>query len=283
MEYTSNFLASCSSISDVVGKIIVIKCGGAAMVESVDMKKILQDIAFLHRGGIRPVIVHGGGPEITSWCDRLQRPTQFINGQRITDKETLEIVQMVLFGKTNRSIVSQLSQCGVRAVGLSGQDASFINAKKHVDSAGGDLGYVGEITSLDPTLVHQLLAYHYVPVISPIGIDKHGQAYNINADTVAGAIATSLGAERLIFLSDVNGLYKDSRDPTTRIDFLKTETLNYFLQAGLVSGGMIPKLRACLHAITDGVSSAHILDGKMPRSLIDIFNNKSIGTCITAE
>ncbi len=270
------------SIDHFIGKTIVIKCGGAAMIESGYMQKIMQDIVTLHHYGVRPVIVHGGGPEITALCQRLEVPTAFINGQRVTDEATLEIVQMVLFGKTNRNIVSLLNQLGVKAVGISGQDAGIIQAKKYVDSSCSDIGFVGEIFSVDQTLISKLLEENYLPVISPIGIDKQGQAYNINADTVAGAIATALSAEKLIFLSDVDGFYADSNDPTTRISSLKIDTIKRWLQVGLVSGGMIPKLRACLQAINDGVSSAHILDGKIPRSLLDIFSNRNVGTHITA-
>lgn len=279
---TSNLLASLPDINRFIGKIVVIKCGGAAMIESSYIQAIMQDIAMLSLLGVRPVIVHGGGPEISSLCKRLEVSTHFVNGQRVTDEATLEIVQMVLFGKTNRSIVSKLSQLGIKAVGLSGQDASFIQAKRYEDPAYGSIGYVGEINSIDCTLISKLLEENYLPVISPIGIDDLGQAYNINADTVAGTMATALAAEKLIFLSDVNGLYADSKDPSTRISNLKIDTIKHWLQAGIISGGMIPKLKACFQAINEGVSAAHILDGKMPRSLLDIFANKNVGTLITA-
>lgn len=282
MKYNSNLRASLPHIDRYVGKTIVIKCGGAAMIESEYMQNIIQDINLLYHHGIRLAIVHGGGAEITSLCERLNLPTHFIKGQRVTDEATLDIVQMVLVGKTNRSIVSQLNQLGVKAVGISGQDAGIIKAKKFMDSSERDMGFVGEVTSVDQRFISRLMEEGYLPVISPIGTDSDGQAYNINADTVAGAMATSLCAEKLIFLSDVDGVYADSKDATTRIGSLKISTIKGWLQTGSISGGMIPKVIACIQAITEGVSSAHILDGKMPRGLLKIFSNKSIGTQITA-
>lgn len=278
IEKASHLTESLPYIRRFSGKIFVVKCGGAAMTDAASIKAIMQDIALLHFCGIRPVIVHGGGPEISAMCQSLQIPVQFVDGQRVTDEATLEVVQMVLLGKTNRSIVSALNQIGVKAVGVSGQDASFIRVKPY-----GDLGYVGEITELDSAFIFKLLAENYLPVISPIGSDHQGQHYNINADSAAGVIATALSAEKLIFLSDVDGIYADVNDPASRISAIKADNIKDYMQVGSISGGMVPKLKACLQAIEEGVPSAHILDGKIPHSLLlEIFTDEGVGTVITA-
>ncbi len=286
IEKASHLIEALPYIRRFCGKIFVVKCGGAALVDPQQLHNIMQDIALLHFCGIRPVIVHGGGPDIGAMCKRLQIPTQFSNGLRVTDADTMEIVQMVLFGKTNRALVTALNQFGVKAVGLTGQDAAFMQSKKFIATsdvdADVDLGFVGEITDLDTTLITTLLAGGFLPVIAPIGIDEHGQAYNINADTAAGVVASKLAAEKLVMLSDVNGLYANIDDPETRLHVIKAALVKTWLNEKHISGGMIPKLQACLHALDNGLSSAHILDGNMPHSLLlEIFTDQGVGTLIT--
>jgi acetylglutamate kinase len=271
-----------SVLKQLSAKVIVIKCGGAALIDPLKITALMKDVAFLQSHDIRVVIVHGGGPDISAFCQRLNLPTQFIKGQRVTDAATLEVVQMVLCGKTNRALVSTLNCLGVKAVGFSGQDAGLIQAQKYSDPLEGDLGFIGDITKIDPTLIRHLLTTGYLPVISPIGSDTKGQAYNINADIVAGAIAAALGSERLIFLSDVNGFYADPQDPSTRLSSIKAATVRQWIQEGNLSGGMIPKLQACLNALDAGVASAELLDGNIPHSLLKkIFTTESMGTTIT--
>lgn len=266
------------------GKIFVIKCGGSALTDAAVLQNIMQDIALLYFCGIRPIIIHGGVPEISAFCERLQLPTQFVRGQRITDAATLEIVQMVLLGKTNSALVTALNQLGVQAIGLSGQDAAFLQAKKFTGDADEkiDLGFVGDITKINTTLITTLLKENFLPVVTPIGVDQHGHTYNINADTAAGAIAGAMAAEKLLVLSDVNGVYEDEKNLDSRYSTLTVAKLKAWLEQNNISGGMIPKLRACVGALEQGVPSAHILDGKMPHSLLlEIFTDQGVGTLIT--
>lgn len=280
VEKASHLIEALPYIRHFYGKTFVVKCGGAAMIDSAQMQTIMQNIALLHFCGIRLVIVHGGGPEITAMCERLNIPVNFSNGQRVTDDAAMEVVQMVLIGKTNRAIVTALNQFGVKAVGLSGQDSSIIQVKKLTSE--NDLGHVGEVTKIDTKLINTLLAENFLPIISPIGIDSQGQAHNINADAVASAVAGALSAEKIIFLSDVNGIYADVNDPSSRLSTVTKATLKNWLQEKRVSGGMIPKLQACLQALDQGVRFAHILDGKMPHSLLlEIFTDQGVGTLLT--
>lgn len=284
IDKATNLIEALPYIRRFSGKIFVVKCGGAAMTDALVMQSIMQDIAMLYFCGIRPVIIHGGGPEISAMCERLQLPTQFAHGQRVTDAATMEIVQMVLLGKTNCALVSALNQLGVNAIGLSGHDAAFLQAKKFTGHTKDeiDLGFVGEITTVNTTLINTLLSGNFLPIITPIGVDGEGRTYNINADTAAGAIASAIAAEKLLVLSDVNGVYADEKNPDTRHSTLTVHKLKTWLEQGGLSGGMIPKLRACLHALEQGVPSAHILDGKMPHSLLlEIFTDQGIGTLIT--
>jgi acetylglutamate kinase len=283
IEKASHLIEALPYIRRFYGKIFVVKCGGAAMTDITQLQHIMRDIALLHFCGIRPVIVHGGGPDISAMCERLQIPTQFAHGQRVTDAATMEIVQMILTGKNNKALVTALNQFGVKAVGISGQDASLLQAEKIItanDDA--DLGYVGNITAVDTQLITTLLAKNFLPVIAPVATSVTGQAYNINADIAAGAIATALAAEKLIYLSDVNGFYTDIKDPGTRINAVKKETVKSWLQEKKITGGMIPKLQSCLQALDEGVSCAHILDGNMSHSLLlEIFTDQGIGTLIS--
>lgn len=289
IDKADNLIEALPYIRKFYGKTVVIKYGGAAMTHLSQVKNVMQDVALLHFCGMRPIIVHGGGPEISDFCTRLETPVQFQHGLRVTDEKTMEVVQMVLSGKINPMLVTALNQYGVKAVGLSGSDAKFLHAKKltHLPenpSESADLGYVGDVSHIDISLITTLLAANFLPVIAPVGIDEHGHAYNINADTVAGAIAGALSAEKLVLLSDVNGLYANPQDPSTRLSALNITTVNSWLQEGHIKGGMLPKLKACVAALNQGVRKAHILDGKTQHSLLlEIFTDEGIGTMITHE
>lgn len=281
IEKASHLIEALPYIRKFNAKTFVIKCGGAAMNGQEQIKHIMRDIALLHFCGIRLVIVHGGGSEISEMCSRLRIPTKFINGQRVTDNATMEVVQMVLIGKTNKEVVTALNQFGAKAVGLSGQDASFLQVEKLGDEET-DLGYVGHVTNVDDKLIGALIAGNFLPVIAPIGVDTSGQAYNINADIVAGAIASTLKAAKLIFLSDVDGVYSDINNPTTQLSTITKDMVLNWLQTKKVTSGMIPKLQSCLQALEQGVTSVHILNGRKPHSLLlEIFTDKGVGTIIT--
>lgn len=282
IEKAAHLIEALPYIRAFFGKIMVIKYGGAAMTDSLYVKNVMRDIALLHFCGIRVVIIHGGGPEISDFCDRLHIPVHFSQGQRVTDEKTLEVVQMTLLGKINTALVAELNQHGVKAVGLSGQDAAFLQAKKLQQKEGEDLGFVGEIESVEPHLITTLLNAGFLPVISPIGRDAQGQSYNVNADTVASNIAGALEAEKLVLLSDVNGLYADKNNADTRIGSLNVPTVHQWIEEGRIVGGMIPKMHACVHALTHGVQRVHILDGKIQHSLLlEIFTDQGVGTMVT--
>ncbi len=264
------------------GKIFVIKYGGSVMPEpSSQLHSIMQDIALLSFCGIRIILVHGGGPEISTLCQELQIPVQFQQGQRVTDEKTLAAVQMALLGKVNTNLVSALCQQGIKAIGISGQDASFIRAKKLIHDEI-DLGWVGEVENVDNKLIMTLLTNGFLPVIAPIARDPSGQAYNINADTVAAAIAGACTAEKLVLLSDVNGVYADKNDAQTRISSMNMATITTWLQEQRIQGGMIPKVKAGMQALEQKVGKVHILDGKIRHSLLlEIFTDDGIGTMLT--
>jgi len=287
IDKAKNLIEALPYIRKYSGKIVVIKYGGAAMTDTDELKNVMRDIALLHFCGLRPVIVHGGGPEISAMCQQLNIPVKFLQGQRVTDEATLEVLQMTLLGKINSTLVASLNNSGVKAVGLSGQDAGFIQAKKlavkEKNGAAIDLGYVGEVDSIDTKLITTLLNSGFLPVIAPLSRDIHGQAFNINADTIACAIAGALAAEKLVLLSDVNGLYADKNDPQTRVSSLDIANVDDWIQDGKISGGMIPKINACVHALNEGVKRVHILDGKIQHSLLlEIFTDAGVGTMITA-
>jgi acetylglutamate kinase len=261
-------------------KYMVIKYGGSAMHDLAAMQNVMRDIALLHYCGIKVVLVHGGGPDISHLCERLELSTEFVNGQRKTDAETMTVTQMVLLGKINTTLVTQLNQQGMKAVGISGHDTGFIQAKKF-GSKDEDLGYVGEVASINNELMEILLAAHFIPVIAPIGVDAGGQAYNINADVAAGAVAAALKAEKLVLLSDINGVYAEASKPETRISVMDIDTVKAWVKDGRINGGMIPKLKACVHAIEGGVPRAHILNGKIPHSLLlEMFTDEGVGTMV---
>lgn len=268
------------------GSTVVIKYGGAAMVEASLKPLVIQDVALMSLVGMRPVVVHGGGPEITAQLAKLGKQAQFIDGQRITDQETLDVAEMVLAGKINSEITLDLNRAGVRAVGLSGKDMGLITARKlfHQPIQGGpaqDIGFVGEVHQVDPAVIRMLHDNGAVPVISPIGVDEAGQTYNINADSVASAIAGSLNADKFILLTDVKGILRDRKDESSVIGSVRTGEIEALISEGVIAGGMIPKVRACLDAIRAGARKTHILDGRQPHSLLlELFTDRGIGTQI---
>lgn len=261
------------------GKIIVVKYGGSAMIDEDLKKKVIEDVVLLKLVGFKPIIVHGGGKEISKWVDKVGMETNFINGLRVTDEATMEIAEMVL-NKVNKSLVSLIEQLGVKAAGISGKDGGTLIVEKKY-SQGKDIGFVGEVKKVNIGLIHTLLENDFVPVICPIGIDADYNTYNINADDAACAIATAVNAEKLAFLTDIEGVYKDYNDKDTLISELSIEDAKELVYGGTIGGGMLPKLNNCIDAIESGVSRVHILDGRIPHCLLlEIFTNKGIGTAI---
>ncbi|MDW8106088.1 MAG: acetylglutamate kinase [Armatimonadota bacterium] len=261
------------------GAIFVIKYGGAVMNDDGLAAQVMQDVVLMHCVGIRPVIVHGGGPEISELMKRVGKQPQFVNGLRVTDAETMELVEMALTGKTNPRLVALIQQQGGRAVGLSGKDGGLLRARKLESEV--DLGFVGEVESINPEVVHAALQAGYIPVISPVAMDASGATYNLNADFAAGALAGALGATKFILMTDVPGVLSDPDDPTSLISELTREQARRMLENGRVSGGMVPKLRACLDALERGCPRAHIIDGHVPHALlIEVFTDTGIGTMI---
>jgi acetylglutamate kinase len=261
------------------GSVIVVKFGGNAMVDPALATTFAEDVVLMHSVGLRPVIVHGGGPQISELMRRLGKETEFRDGQRVTDAETVDIARMVLVGKVSREIVSSINVHGPLAVGVSGEDAGLIEAGARDPS----LGFVGDVHGVNPTLLVRLLAEDLIPVVSTIGADASGQAYNINADAVAGAVAEALHAEKIIYLTDIEGLLADLSDPSSLISRIDAGALKALVDDGTLTGGMIPKIAACLHAVGNGVGSAHLLDGRLPHVvLLELFSDAGIGTMITA-
>ncbi len=255
--------------------------GGAVRGKGIDpLEQFAEDVVLLRSIGILPVVVHGGGPQIGSLMARLGKVPEFRGGLRVTDSETLEIARMVLVGKVNRDIVGMINVHGPLAVGLSGEDAGMITAAARDP----ELGYVGDVVAVDPTIVHRLLAEGLVPVIATIGSDRTGQAYNINADTVAGAIAETLEAEKLVFLTDVEGIRSNAADATTLIHELAANELEEMIASGAVAEGMVPKATACVHAVRHGVASAHVLDGRVTHAvLLELLTSEGVGTMVISR
>jgi len=262
------------------GRVVVVKYGGNAMVDETLATTFAEDIVLMHSVGLRPVVVHGGGPQISDLMERLGKVPEFRDGQRVTDAETVDIARMVLVGKVNREIVGSINMHGPLAVGVSGEDAGLIRAEaRHPD-----LGFVGDVEAVNPSILERLLAEELIPVVSTIGADASGQAYNINADAVAGALAEALGAEKVIYLTDIEGLLADLDDPASLISHIDAKALQAMVDDGTLTGGMIPKIAACLHAVAGGVGSAHLLDGRLPHVvLLELFSDAGVGTMITAE
>ena len=263
-------------------KIIVVKYGGSAMVDEELKRKVIQDVVLLKLVGFKPIIVHGGGKEISKWVTKSGMEPRFVNGLRVTDEPTMEIAEMVL-NKVNKSLVSLIEELGVKACGISGKDGGMLKVEKKL-SGGEDIGYVGEITDVDTTLVTSLLKDDFLPVICPIGYDEDFHSYNINADDAACAIARAVSAEKLAFLTDIEGVYRDYNDKNTLISELSVSEARELLDGGTIGGGMLPKLNNCIDAIEHGVSRVHILDGRIPHCLLlEIFTNKGIGTAILGD
>jgi len=260
------------------GKVVVVKFGGNAMVDEALAHSFAADIVLLRAIGLKPVVVHGGGPQIGDLLDKLGIETEFKDGLRVTDADTLDVARMVLSGTVNAEIVSAINRRDRVAVGLSGEDAGLITAEqRHVD-----LGYVGDVVEVDRRILDTLLAADFIPVISTIGSDHEGQSYNINADAAAIAIATTLEAEKLIYLTDVPGVLTDVADPSTLVSRLSTARARGLIADGIIAGGMIPKIDACLDAVAGGVGSAHILDGRIPHVvLLELLTDAGVGTMIT--
>lgn len=268
-------------IQKFANRTIVIKYGGAAMKDGGLKQKVINDIVFLSCVGVRPVVVHGGGPEINIWLQKLNIEPKFKDGLRVTDAETMDVVEMVLAGRVNKELVSLINRAGASAVGLCGKDGSLIQARP-VDKEG--VGFVGEVTNVDIRLIESLVSNGYVPVISSVAADENGQAYNINADTVAGEIAAALEAEKLILLTDTPGILYDYHNPTTLLNKLDIQTARDLIDQGIVSGGMIPKVSCCVRSLAQGVKAAHILDGRLPHSLLlEILTDEGIGSMIVAS
>lgn len=266
------------------GKTVVVKYGGNAMVNEDLTRKILEDITLLKYVGINPILVHGGGPEINAMLKRVNVQSEFHNGLRITDDATMEIVQMVLAGKLNKNIAAQIGALGGKAVGLCGMDAGLLTVEKKPPLPDGvDLGHVGNIVSVNTKLLTDLCNNGYIPVITSVGVDKDGQSYNINADTAASAVATALRAEKLIFLTDIDGVRRDPADPMSLCPILSLADAAAMIGDGTISGGMIPKVTACTDAIKNGVRRVHILNGTIPHPIIlEIFTDRGIGTMFEA-
>lgn len=268
------------------GEVVVVKYGGnvllpdpdgAAVGEAEALASFAEDIVLMRSVGMLPVVVHGGGPQIGALMERVGKEVEFLDGLRVTDADTIDLVRMVLVGKVNRDIVSSINVHGALAVGLSGEDANLITAAARSEA----LGYVGDVVGVDPVIVHQLLAQGLIPVVATIGADRSGQAFNINADTAAGALATALEAEKLVFLTDVAGLRSVPDDPATLIHRATADDLDRLVATGAATGGMIPKVEACARAVRSGVGRAHILDGRTPHALLlEIFTDEGVGTMV---
>jgi acetylglutamate kinase len=266
-----------------VGKVVVVKYGGNALAGTSDhdaLALFAEDIVLMRLVGMRPVVVHGGGPQISELMGRLGKQTEFRNGLRVTDAETVDIARMVLIGQVNPQIVGAINVHGDYAVGLSGEDAGLIRATVRDP----ELGFVGDVAAINPDVLDRLLDDEFIPVIATIGTDGAGQSYNINADTVAGAIAESLGAEKLVYLTDIEGLRRQVDDPTSLIRQTTADELAGFIDDGTIAGGMIPKVDSCIHAVRNGVRNAHILDGRVAHVLLlEIFTDRGIGTMVFPE
>jgi len=265
------------------GKKVVVKYGGSAMVDDDLKYNVIRDVALLKLVGMKPIIVHGGGKEISSWLQKIGKESQFINGLRVTDDETLDVAEMVL-SKVNKSLVSLMHQMGIKAVGITGKDGGLLQVKKKLTD-GKDIGYVGEVVDGDSQILDTLLDNGFIPVIAPIGIgvdDNHG--YNINADDAACAIATAINAEKLVFLTDIEGVFIDPTDKSTLVSEMDIAEAQKFIDKGVVGGGMLPKLNNCIEAMKNGVSRVHILDGRIEHGLLlEFFTEKGIGTAILRE
>ena len=263
-------------------KIIVVKYGGSAMSNEELQKNVIKDVTLLKLVGFKPIIVHGGGKEISRWVGKVGKEARFVGGLRVTDAETMEIAEMVL-GKVSKNLVTMVQELGVKAVGISGKDGGLLTVeKKYAD--GQDIGFVGNITEVNPKVLYDLLEKDFLPIVAPIGLDEHFQTFNINADDAACAIAKAVGADKLVFLTDIEGLYRDLNDRSSFISRLSASEADDLINGGFIGGGMLPKLSNCTSAIKSGVNRVHILDGRVPHSLLlEIFTNSGVGTAIVSD
>lgn len=263
-------------------KIVVVKYGGSAMIDQELKENVIKDVVLLKLVGFKPIIVHGGGKEISRWVGKVGMEPRFINGLRVTDEATMELAEMVL-AKVNKELVTLVQSLGIKAVGISGKDGGLLQVEKKY-SDGQDIGYVGEVSQVNPKILYDLLEKDFLPIVFPVGIDEEFKTYNINADDAACAIAEAVHAEKLAFLSDIEGVCRDVNDPGTLISELHVHEAEKLISDGYVGGGMIPKIKNCIDAIENGVNRVHILDGRIPHSLLlEIFTNKGIGTAILRE
>ena len=263
-------------------KVIVVKYGGSAMVDENLKKSVISDVTLLKLVGFKPIIVHGGGKEISKWVGKVGKEPEFINGLRVTDEETMEIAEMVL-GRVNKSLVSMVESLGVKAIGISGKDGGLLKVKKKY-SDGMDIGYVGEISEVDPQILFDMMEKDFLPIICPVGLDDEFNTYNINADDAACAVARAVGANKLAFLTDIEGLYRDFNDKSSLISEIKVSEAKELIAGGTIGGGMLPKLSNCIDAIEAGVSRVHIIDGRIPHSiLMEIFSDRGVGTAILGD
>ena len=263
-------------------KVIVVKYGGSAMVDENLKKSVISDVTLLKLVGFKPIIVHGGGKEISKWVGKVGKEPEFINGLRVTDEETMEIAEMVL-GRVNKSLVSMVESLGVKAIGISGKDGGLLKVKKKY-SDGKDIGYVGEISEVDPQILFDMMEKDFLPIICPVGLDDDFNTYNINADDAACAVARAVGANKLAFLTDIEGLYRDFNDKSSLISEIKVSEAKELIAGGTIGGGMLPKLSNCIDAIEAGVSRVHIIDGRIPHSiLMEIFSDRGVGTAILGD
>ncbi|AFZ02472.1 acetylglutamate kinase [Calothrix sp. PCC 6303] len=268
-------------IQQFAGRTVVVKYGGAAMKDSKLKNQVIRDIVFLSCVGLRPIVVHGGGPEINSWLNKLGIEAQFKNGLRVTDAATMDVVEMVLVGRVNKEIVALIHQAGGKAVGLCGKDGNLITARPQGQEG---IGFVGDVSNVDVSILNTLAESGYIPVVSSVAADETGQAYNINADTIAGEIAAALGAEKLILLTDTRGILKDYTDSSTLVPKVDIQEARDLIATGVVGGGMIPKVNCCVRSLAQGVKATHIIDGRIPHALLlEIFTDVGIGTMLVGS
>ena len=282
MEKAATLIEALPYIQRFNRKIIVVKYGGSAMADEELKKNVIKDVVLLKLVGFKPIIVHGGGKEISKWVTKTGMEPHFVNGLRVTDEPTMEIAEMVL-NRVNKSLVSMVHELGVKAVGISGKDGMLLRVDKKLPD-GKDIGFVGEVKEVNPEIIYDLLEKDFLPIICPIGFDDEFNSYNINADDAACAIATAVHAEKLAFLTDVEGVYANPYDSTSLISELTTDQMQELLNSGNVGGGMLPKLKNCLDAVNNGVSRVHIMDGRIAHCLLlEIFTNRGIGTAILKD
>ena len=282
MEKAATLIEALPYIQRFNRKIIVVKYGGSAMADEELKRNVIKDVVLLKLVGFKPIIVHGGGKEISRWVSKVGMEPRFVNGLRVTDADTMEIAEMVL-GKVNKSLVQMVEKLGVNAVGISGKDGGLLKVNKKL-SNGQDIGYVGEVKEVNPKILYDLLEKDFLPIICPVGLDDNYDTYNINADDAACAIARAVQAEKLAFLTDIEGVYKDPDDKSTLISELKISDAHKLIEDGYIGGGMLPKLNNCIDAIENGVSRVHILDGRIAHCLLlEIFTNRGIGTAILGD